>query len=183
MSTMIPNRAGKRSHGVRADSSRFIVQSLDEYGLESGLALDIPCGDGRHSRLLASVGMDVISVDLDRHSLLWGGAVNGSGDRVLAICADATRELPFADALFDLALVVHFPLVEVLPPLVRCVKPGGLLILESFGAQGGNWLSLPLLGQIQQMLSSAAFALLRYEEAPVRRHAERVVLKTVARKN
>jgi SAM-dependent methyltransferase len=126
--------------------------------------------------------MDVISVDLDCPSLLWGPAVERADDRVLAICADATRELPFADAIFDLILVVHFPLVAVLPPLVRCVKPGGLLILESFGAQGGNWLSLPLAGQIQQMLS-AELELLRYKEAPVRRHRERVVLKAIARKN
>jgi hypothetical protein len=30
---------------------------------------------------------------------------------------------------------------------------------------------------------STEFALLRYEEAPVRRHRERVVLKAIARKN
>jgi SAM-dependent methyltransferase len=182
MSTMIPHRAGKRAHGVRADSSRFIVESLDEHGFGAGLALDMPCGDGRHSRLLASGGMDVISADLDRHSLLRGTAAKYADDHVLAICADATRELPFADEVFDVALVVHFPLLIALPPLIRCVRSGGLLILESFGAQGGNWVSLPFVGQIRQILSSE-FALLRYEEMPVRRHPERVVLKAVARRN
>ncbi len=160
----------------------FVVQALDEYGLESGLALDIPSGNGRHSRLLASFGMDVISVDLDRPSLLRGPAAKVANDGVLAICADATRELPFADEIFDLALVVHFPLAEVLAPLIRCVKPGGLLILESFGAHGGNWVSLPFGGQIKQMLSTK-FASVRYEETPVRCHPERVVLKAIARRN
>jgi len=126
--------------------------------------------------------MDVISVDLDHPSLLWGPAAERTDDRVLAICADATRGLPFADELFDLAFVVHFPLLEVLPPLVRCIKPGGLLILESFGAQGGNWVSLPFVGQVRHMLSGD-FAWRCYDEAPVRHHPERAVLKAIARKN
>jgi len=179
---MIPRRNGGRPRGVSEDSSPFVVESYKKYGHTSGLALDIPCGDGRHSRFLASVGMNVISVDLCERSLQWGTIATRTDNRIEAICADATRELPFKDSSFDVGLVVHFPLLESIPPLVRCIKSGGLVILESYGAHGGNWETLPFVGQVRQMLRSH-FTLLRYDETSVRSYPDKATLRVVARKH
>jgi SAM-dependent methyltransferase len=164
--------------------SKFVAESLNALGCKSGLALDIPSGEGRHSRLLARRGMQVVSADLDPLSLERGHVRSSEEftDRVWSVRVDAMAELPFRAEQFDLVMVVHFQLTPVIEKLIRLIKPGGLLIVETFGAQGENWRALPRAGEIAEALASN-FSLVRYQESSVRRRPERVTLRAIALKN
>jgi SAM-dependent methyltransferase len=145
--------------------------------------LDIPSGTGRHSRLLAAEGYRVVAADLD-YDLLKRACTTESGGHVSAIGSvrlDATRALPFKPSTFDLALVVHFQVSEVLRHIEPVLKDDGVLIVETFGGNGENWRMLPRLGEIHTQLSSA-FTLLKYNERPVKRKPAYVTVKLVARK-
>jgi len=168
----------------RDDCSKFVVDSMRELGCKSGLALDVPSGEGRHSRLLARYGMQVVSADLDIESLKRGVSQSSRefGDRLWSVRVDAMANLPFRAEQFDLVIVVHFQLTDLVEKLIRLIKPDGLLILESYGAHGENWRTLPKVGEIAEMLASS-FTIVHYKESQLRRQPLRVTLRAVARKN
>jgi 2-polyprenyl-3-methyl-5-hydroxy-6-metoxy-1,4-benzoquinol methylase len=167
---------------IEAECSVFVVEAIRSMGRTSGLALDIPSGEGRHSRLLASCGMRVISADLDIKALTRGvAAASRFSRRISAVRLDATKPLPFKEGAFDLVLIAHFHLRDFLPLVERLVKSGGLLILETYGGHGENWRSLPLVGEVSAQLSGE-FHLMQYKESPVRKQPERVTVKAVGRK-
>ena len=169
---------------VEHDCSKFVLDSIKKLGCNSGIALDIPSGAGRHSRLLASCGMQVISAAIDLPSLEIARRLSdGPGnERILLVQVDLTAALPFKDGAFDLVLVVHFQLLDAIPAINRLIKPGGRLLLETYGAHGENWRTLPEAGQVAQLLSSD-FKLERYKETTVRKQPDRVTLAAIAVKN
>ena len=102
--------------------------------------LDLACGAGRYSRLLAADGCSVVGLDLSAE-LLKTAADNipevGSGQRPHFVRADM-RAVPF-DRIFDLALnmFTSFGYFEsdrenasVLTELARALKPGGAFLID-----------------------------------------------------
>lgn len=49
--------------------SVYLLQLLKEYGVQDGLVLDLGCGTGKMTRLLADAGYDMIGVDLSEEML------------------------------------------------------------------------------------------------------------------
>ena len=47
----------------------FIVERLEKYGITEGLVLDLGCGTGRMTRLLAQQGYEMIGIDLSAEML------------------------------------------------------------------------------------------------------------------
>jgi tellurite methyltransferase len=101
-----------------------------------GRALDVACGLGRHSVLLAQLGFEVDAVDGSRVAL-------GHLERVAA-----ERSLPITTTLLDLsalpplprppyavAVVTNYLQRDLLPGLIEGLEPGGLLAVEAFLAQ------------------------------------------------
>ena len=89
--------------------------------------LDLACGSGPMSRLLAEPGRTVVGVDLSSEELALA-AGRGPGPWVRA---DALA-LPVRDGSVDvvtssLGLVVITPLADVLAEVVRVLRPGGVL--------------------------------------------------------
>lgn len=169
--------------GIEADCSPFIVEAIRSIGFSQGLALDIPSGEGRHSRLLATCGMHVISADLDIKVLARGASAADRicRRRIASVRLDATKPLPFKAGAFDLVLMVHFDLRGVLPLVERVVKSRGFFIVETYGSHGDNWRTLPFAGEVSGALSPG-FDLIQYTEKPVRTHPERATVRMVARK-
>jgi SAM-dependent methyltransferase len=159
-----------------------VLRALGRTGLTTGRALDIPGGEGRHSRLLASLGMAVVAADLDSRALMRCASAAGRWESKIApVRLDATKSLPFRPDTFDLALIVHFELQDVLSRVHPVLKRGGFLIVETFGAQGENWRALPVVGEVSSRLLER-FDLLDYVEKPVRRHSPHATVRAVCRK-
>jgi SAM-dependent methyltransferase len=97
-----------------------------------GEALDLACGQGRHARLLASLGHRVTALDRDREALAALGGVPG----VATVCADLEHggPWPLAGRRFSgivVANYLHRPLFKF---LIDALEPGGVLIYETFMA-------------------------------------------------
>jgi SAM-dependent methyltransferase len=91
-------------------------------------ALDLACGKGRHSFWLADQGWNVTAIDRDlsqtvtntKHAIKWIEADLEAGD------------WPLGQQQFDLVLVVNYLHRPLFDDLRNAVKPGGVLIYETF---------------------------------------------------
>jgi SAM-dependent methyltransferase len=164
-------------------SSKFVVAAIESIPGKGRLALDIPSGEGRHSRFLASRGFQVVAADLDLKALLRGVSASCglNPSMIVPVCLDATKPLPFPPATFDLVLIVHLQMDSVLRQVDSVLKKDGFLVLETFGGQGENWRGLPRVNEIRGQLEKA-FHLLQYVERAVGKARDRVTVKAVGRK-
>ena len=116
------------------DSRREVAAMLELLGLPVGArVLDVPCGWGRHTTLLAEAGLDAFGADLSPELLLRAPA------GLPRVAADL-RDLPFADASFDAVINVFTSLglflddaedIRALREARRLLVPGGVFLLES----------------------------------------------------
>ncbi len=93
--------------------------------------LDLACGAGRHSRWLAGQGMQVLAVDRDEGAL--AGLQDVPGVTVMPADLEGV-EWPLEGLNFDGILVTRYLFRPRLDDLLNLLKPGGLLIYETFMA-------------------------------------------------
>ena len=92
-----------------------------------GEVLDVACGGGRHSRLLAALGHEVVAVDRDTSSF----AAPPPG--VTIVRADLeSAAWPFPGRCFDAVVVTNYLHRPLLSTLVASLEPGGVLLYETF---------------------------------------------------
>lgn len=99
-----------------------------------GAAVDLACGRGRHSLLLAAAGFRVTAMDRD-------------AGKIAALAADAARlglpitaevvdleseTVSLGTACNDLVLGIHYLHRPLFPAIVQALVPGGLLLYETF---------------------------------------------------
>jgi len=99
-----------------------------------GVALDLACGRGRPALLLASAGYTIHAVDRDEEKL---AALAEDAARldlpVTASVLDLESVVPdLGESAYDLVLVTHYLHRPLFPALVRALRPGGLLLYETF---------------------------------------------------
>ena len=97
-------------------------------------ALDFACGVGRHTLWLAKLGYQVDAVDISAAGLrhLAGRAKKlGLNHAIRLIHADLTQWRP-AKANYDLVFVTRYLDRGSFPDLVAAIKPGGLLLYQTF---------------------------------------------------
>lgn len=96
---------------------------------KGGDFLDLACGTGRHAKWLAREGYQVEAVDRDAAALAKLAGI----ERISTRCVDLESGVwPYAERHFDGVVVsryLHRPLLPLLPELL---KPGGVLIYETF---------------------------------------------------
>lgn len=104
---------------------------------ESGCALDLACGRGRHALFLAERGLSVTALDSSAEALaqLHSEATR----RALAIETrlvdlEVTPQLPAAG--FDVVLLFFYLQRSLLPHLRDAVRPDGLAVLRTFSSAG-----------------------------------------------
>jgi SAM-dependent methyltransferase len=102
-----------------------------------GTVLDVACGHGRHLRWFAARGHPVVGVDRSPEAL---AAVAGLGETVLADIENAPW--PLGERRFDAVVVTNYLWRALMPQLLACVAPGGLLLYETF-AQGNESVGKP----------------------------------------
>jgi SAM-dependent methyltransferase len=123
--------------GRRALPSSFFEDELARLieTARGGLILDLACGRGRHALAAAERGLRVVAVDHNRDHLaeLSTALVEGPGS-VEIVCTDLeTGASPcFAESSFAGILVFRYLHRPLLPWLERALRPGGLLVYETF---------------------------------------------------
>ena len=116
-------------------------------------ALDIGCGTGEFSRLLAARSERVLALDLSPNMVGLAAERSARFTNIDFRVADVlTTELPAErfDCVATIATLHHLPAAAVLPKIKRALRPGGvLLVLDLFRNEGlsdavAGALSVPL---------------------------------------
>ena len=94
-----------------------------------GTVLDLACGRGRHSRLLAGMGYAVEAVDRDQEAL----ATLSDLDCVSTRCADLEGgPWPYGGREFAAIVVTNYLWRPLMPLLLAALGADGVLIYETF---------------------------------------------------
>ena len=100
----------------------------------SGTALDLACGSGRHALWLAERGLAVRAVDRNAEAIASLAAE--ARRRGLSVSAELqdleTDDAELARESLDLIVVVHYLHRPLFPTLISALRPGGLLVYETF---------------------------------------------------
>lgn len=114
--------------------SSWILENADLLP-RGGRALDVACGRGRHALLLASAGFSVDAVDLEpaRTGSLSVTAQNLELPvQVRYMDLEAGGSVDLGHDLYELILVTRYLHRPLFPALAHALKPGGLLLYETF---------------------------------------------------
>jgi len=100
-----------------------------------GPVLDLACGRGRHSLACAGLGLETVGIDRSAASLAQLQASGRAGSLpVHAVRADleTKRGIPFRTETFGAILVFRFLFRPLARDLEAALRPGGLLLYETF---------------------------------------------------
>jgi SAM-dependent methyltransferase len=135
-----------------------------------GETLDLACGSGRHTALLAGRGHPVLAVDRDIGPL--GEIAAAPGVTALAADLEGPAGWPLGPRRFAGVVVTNYLHRPLLPAIIAAVAPGGLLVYETF-ALGNERFGRPrnpdFLLQPGELLAAVAgrLVVLAYEHGPV----------------
>jgi SAM-dependent methyltransferase len=152
-----------------SEPSRFLSQQVSKLDLTLPV-LDAPCGFGRNTLFLARQGYRAVGADVDaaRVNLVARHAkqtLHGVTNPVLTVCDLRAPFLPFGAGAFGAVVIVHF-IPSAWNGYQTVLRSGGILVFETMGGQGQNYLELPNRGEIKSLLEPT-FAILSYREHPV----------------
>jgi SAM-dependent methyltransferase len=165
-----------------------ILEDAEAWLGEPGFALDVACGAGRNALWLARRGFKVVAVDIS-----WEGLqrlqrrTRDENFDIHLVHADL-ESLAFPPNTFDLIINSRFLLRPIFAGLRHALKPGGLLLVETFSVDeidvlGGDMRRDYALerGELRQAFRD--FELLLYEEGVFdEAEGERGLARMVARK-
>jgi len=114
--------------------SPFVERWIATLGSEfpQGRALDVACGRGRHTLLLAGAGFHVVGLDIQMDALVEArSAAHSRGLAVSLACTDLTlMRLPRAH--FHVIVVTRYLDRQLFPALRDALVTGGVLLYETF---------------------------------------------------
>ncbi len=123
-----------------AGPAAWLVQNADLLP-RGGEVLDVACGSGRHALLLAGAGFKVRGVDRDSPRI---EALARLARRLaLPLSAEVVDletggEVDLGAAAYDLVVVIRYLHRPLFPALIRALRPGGILLYETFTAEQGR---------------------------------------------
>ena len=118
------------------DPARFLVQQL--HRLPKGKVLDMAAGSGRHSLFFAAHGYQVEAIDRDAQALahLSATARKRKLTTVITRITDLEQPAPYEPDLgketYDVIVVFFYLYRSLFPCLIEALKPGGVLVYETF---------------------------------------------------
>lgn len=132
----ITRQAADDPHGVRP--AGWLVQHRPLYA--PGRALDLACGRGRNAIYLAREGFQVEAWDRDAEALeelrsateSLGHAARVDGSLITTRLVDLEQAPAIPPASFDLITVFYYLQRDLAPQITRALKPGGILVYETF---------------------------------------------------
>ena len=97
-----------------------------------GLVLDVAAGRGRNALALARAGMRVVAADFSQVAIRALAELAGSEHLAIwPLMADFDK-FAFLDETFDAIVDVNFLDRALFPQFARALKPGGILVAETF---------------------------------------------------
>lgn len=129
-------RLAQQLSGIEPKPAPFLVEQL--HRLPKGTALDIAAGGGRHSLLLAARGYHVDAIDRDAAALsqLSASAAKQERSSITTKAVDLEQPAPFDPGFghdtYDVIVVFFYLHRPLFPFLIEALKPGGVLIYETF---------------------------------------------------
>lgn len=116
----------------------LLVEGLDwarrRWGsLEGRTALDIACGTGRDAVFMGLSGMAVEAWDVLPDAVrLCTGLAERNGVSIRASCRDVEKDAAIEPHRYDLITCFNFLHRPLMPVIASAVRPGGLVIYETF---------------------------------------------------
>lgn len=115
---------------LKVDLNKLESKALDLKELDSKStrlkALDIACGNGRHSKILASLGFSVESVDISQVALENLAHI----PHITPICADL--DTFSITQKYDVILNSFFLDRRLFTPIINALNPNGIVLFETF---------------------------------------------------
>ena len=68
--------------------SQYLISLLEEYGITSGLVLELGCGTGKMTRLLDQAGYELIGIDRSEEMLQIAKEAEGDREDILYLLQD-----------------------------------------------------------------------------------------------
>jgi 2-polyprenyl-3-methyl-5-hydroxy-6-metoxy-1,4-benzoquinol methylase len=144
--------------------------------------LDAPTGYGRHAHWLSKLGYQVVAVDWDADRIeIARRTAPKAAKEIVWMVANLEEHNSVGEGGFDAMVCIHYFSKNIVYRAHEALKPGGVLIMETFGGQGGNWRGLPPGGWIAESIAGKFHIILLDENrvGPSRRNAS---IKLIARK-
>jgi len=159
-------RYGARTEASARKPSLFLSERSKD--LPNGRALDLACGEGRNTLLLAEQGFAVDGLDLSCTGLTRAQDTLRRAGRVARFVQCDLETFPLPVNLYDVVLNVRYLQRSLWPSLKRAVRESGMIVFETFlreQAEIGHP-SNPafLLGRRELAQAFADFEILSYEE-------------------
>jgi SAM-dependent methyltransferase len=161
------------------------VRRFAELVEKPGPVLDLAAGYGRHTKYFKELGYEVVAVDRARTAL---DALAGSGIETIAADLEDGSPWPLGEREFAGIVVTNYLHRPLFPFLVTALKPGGILIYETFGAgnecfgkpSNPNFLLQP--GELLEFALRYELAVLAYECGEVTEPKRAIVQRMVAQR-
>ena len=134
---IMPAAEIRRYHGPRSDTvypREYAFYLLGD--VEGRTILDLGCGDGVNTVILASLGAQVVSLDISEKSLELTGqraTANKVDNRVQLLHSDATAipiDAARVDAVLCTGLLHHVDPITTARQIRRVLRPGGLAVFD-----------------------------------------------------
>lgn len=146
--------------------------------VERGPVLDVASGSGRHARLFAERGLEVVAVDREPRSI--------PGVRFVKADLEDGSPWPFAGQRFGGIVVANYLYRPLMGALASSLEEGGMLIYETF-MQGNEKFGKPsnpafLLRPGELLQAFASLTALAFEQGVVERPRPAAVQRLCARR-
>ena len=154
--------------------AQFLVQQL--HRLPKGKVLDVASGSGRHALFLASLGYQAEAIDRDEQALAQLSAdarlrqLTGISSRVLDLEQPAQKP-NLGHETYDVILVFFYLNRPLFPSLIDALKPGGVLLYETFTVDNHIQRQHPkrrefCLAHSELLALTPGLRILHYDEGP-----------------
>ena len=116
--------------------SALLVEAVE--GRAPGRALDVAMGQGRNTLFLAQRGWSVTGFDVSEQGLAVARANASKAGVTIRAVKSTIEEFDYGTAQWDLLALIYVPASAhegpAMATLARALKPGGLLVIESFAS-------------------------------------------------
>lgn len=147
--------------------STVLVEAIES--ATPGRALDVAMGQGRNALFLAQRGWDVTGFDISDAGLNVARANAKKHGATLAAQRSSIEDFDYGHAQWDLIALIYVPNVahegSAMERLARALKPGGLLVVESFASDRSSPQRRPVdIDPAVLKASLLGFEILRFDD-------------------